>query len=133
MAAWSFRLVGTEIKAPTQEALAELQDILRAACAAVAPPRQLAPRYAACRSVLLDSELRAALPGFLTQCVSLQRFCDFIQLLSPNTAHRLAFVERSFDGCRPPAPAPLPPRELPPRAAPLAPPAGRIRDIFGDS
>lgn len=123
MTAWSFRVVGSEMRAPTQEALGELQEILRAVSASVTPPRHLAVRYTACRAILLDSEVRAALPGFLTQCVSLQKFHDFIQLFSPNTAHRLAFVERSFEGCRPPPPAPPPPSVV----------GRRTYDVFGDS
>jgi hypothetical protein len=124
MATRSFRIVGSELKGATEDALTELQEIMRAACAAGTVPRHLASRYTACRAALLGSELRGALPGFLTQCVSLQKFFEFIQLFSPVAAHRIAFMHNSFEACRPrPAPPPLPPRPVP---------GGRTFDVFGE-
>lgn len=56
-----------------------------------------AVRYTQCRSVLLDSELRPAMPGFLVQCVSLDKFQTFIYLYDPDPAARIALVDAAFD------------------------------------
>ena len=84
-------------KAPSPaEALAELQEILRAAAITASLQRVAAARYTICRDIVLKSPLRAALPGFLLQCLTISRFHDFIHLLDPDVGVRLAFLDASF-------------------------------------
>lgn len=89
-----------EQRPTTSEALDELQDILRAACAGGSPQRISAVRYVQCRAVLLDSELRRFLPGFLGQCVSIFRFNEFISLYHASEKARIGFVDDSLSACR---------------------------------
>jgi hypothetical protein len=75
------------------EALAELHDILLLATLETSPPRLAAQRYTACRDVLLRSELRRTLPGFLQQCLTVSRFHDFIHLYHASIEARVAFID----------------------------------------
>ena len=67
---------------------------------AASSPRHSAVRYTLCRSALIESELRQALPGFLIQCVSASKFHDFIHLYDPKAEARIAFVDSAFSGGR---------------------------------
>lgn len=82
------------------EALDELQELLTAVSSASTPHRLSAVRYTHCRSVLLDGELRSAMPGFLVQCVSVYKFHDFITLYDPKPELRRAFIEQAFGAAR---------------------------------
>lgn len=62
--------------------------------------RVAAVRYTRCRSALIESEVRPAVPGFLVQCISLDKFHDFITLLDPNPDARIAFIEAGLVACR---------------------------------
>ena len=84
----------------TSEALDEMQSLLRTTCSASTPNRVSAVRYTLCRTILMNSELRPALPGFLIQCVSIFKFHDFISLYDPKADARIAFVESAFAGSR---------------------------------
>jgi hypothetical protein len=89
----------TDERLTTSEALAELKDLLRLASTDEALQRLSATRYTRCREVLLQSELRSALPGFLRQCLTHARFHDFIHLYSHDRNERLAFVEAALKPC----------------------------------
>lgn len=80
-------------------ALTELKDLLRLAAAEGPPQRLAATRYTICREALLQSEVRSALPGFLRQCLTLDRFRDFIHLYTPDTHERIAFVNDALRPC----------------------------------
>lgn len=83
----------------TIQALAELQDLMRLVAAGDPPQRLAATTYTACRDQLLKSEIAPLLPGFLRQCLTIFRFKDFIQLYSPGTRERIAFIDDSFRSC----------------------------------
>lgn len=92
----SIEVIVVEPKPGTQDALVEIQEILRTVAASGSTHRLAAVRFTHCRSVLLQSEYRSALPGFLIQCVSLYKFQDFISLYDPKPEARVAFVNDAF-------------------------------------
>jgi hypothetical protein len=83
----------------TNEAMVELQALLRLVASGESPQRLAATTYTICREILLASELRPILPGFLLQCLTVLRFKDFIQLYSPNVADRIAFIDDALRQC----------------------------------
>lgn len=78
------------------ERLAELIAIVDPACAGGVPGREIAQRYVVCRQALLAEAQRSALPGFLIQCVSIDRFVDFITLFHPDVTARRLFLSQQF-------------------------------------
>lgn len=98
----------TEITLTEHQALEEFHEMLRECCDRRCPPRNMAAHYQRCRMILLSGEMRSSLPGFVTQCVSLVKFREFIHLYDPDTAVRLRFVDRSLENCL--AHLPVPPR-----------------------
>lgn len=93
-------MIVVEQKPSTRDALEEMQELLRTVALMGTPPRHSAVRYTLCRSALIDSDLKTALPGFLTQCVSISKFHDFIHLYDPKSEARIAFVDAAFSACR---------------------------------
>jgi hypothetical protein len=93
-------MIVVQQKTSTSEALEEMQVLLLGTCSASTPNRISAVRYTLCRTILLDGELRPALPGFLIQCVSIFKFHDFISLYDPKAEARTAFVESAFANSR---------------------------------
>lgn len=87
-------------KANTAEALLEMEELLRSVAGKGSPHRLSAVRYTHCRAVLLDSEMRSLVPGFLIQCVSIYKFHDFINLYHPKAEARVQFVDASLAKCR---------------------------------
>jgi len=83
-----------------REALVEIGEIMLLTASDHVAPRMSAVRYTRCRSALIENGLRSAMPGFLVQCVSLDKFHDFISLLNPDPKVRVAFVEAGLAGCR---------------------------------
>ena len=80
-----------------EAALEELRLILRGVAVAGAPPQRLAAvRYVVCRDMLLASQSRARMPGFLHQCASISKFHDFITLYHPSVESRLAFLNEAL-------------------------------------
>jgi hypothetical protein len=80
-------------------ALSELKELLRLAAAEGSPQRLAATRYTVCREALLQSEVKTALPGFLRQCLTLDRFRDFIHLYTPDVHERTAFLDEALRRC----------------------------------
>lgn len=78
------------------EAWYELQDLLRAASSDAPQPRGAAALYTSLRDQLTRSELQDRLPGFMLQCLTLDRFRDFIHLYDPNPETRLELLNRAF-------------------------------------
>lgn len=75
------------------DALQEFHEILLLAALDDPPQRIAATRYTECREILLRSELRPVLPGFLLQCMTIDRFRDFIHLYHPRLEARVGFVD----------------------------------------
>lgn len=82
---------------------AEMAELVERACAGGVPGREIAQRYAVCRQALLQEVDRAALPGFIVQCVSIHRFVDFITLFDPDVAKRREFLTQQLARFRPAA------------------------------
>jgi hypothetical protein len=79
------------------EALRELQEMLHLAAASTASlPRAAAPTYVRLRDTLLKSGLAGTLPGFLQQCLTIDRFQDFIHLYDRDPARRAEFLNTAF-------------------------------------
>lgn len=93
-------MITVEQKPSMRDALEEMQELLRTIALVGSPPRHSAVRYTLCRTALIESELRQALPGFLIQCVSASKFHDFIHLYDPKAEARIAFVDAAFSGGR---------------------------------
>lgn len=82
------------------EALVEIAEIMLLTASNHSARRMSAVRYTRCRTALIESGLRSSVPGFLVQCVSLDKFHDFISLLDPDPQVRIAFVEAGLAKCR---------------------------------
>jgi hypothetical protein len=93
-------LIAVQQKTSTSDALEEMQALLLSTCSASTPNRISAVRYTLCRTLLMNGELRPALPGFLIQCVSIFKFHDFISLYDQKAEARIAFVENAFASSR---------------------------------
>jgi hypothetical protein len=87
-------IAGEELAA--DEAWTRLQELLRAAATQAVQPRQMATLYTRLRETLLKSEYQPYLPGFIVQCLTLDRYRDFIRLYHPDPAERILFLERAF-------------------------------------
>lgn len=87
-------IAGDELAA--HEAWIRLQELLHEAANEAVMPRQMATLYTRLRELLLKSEYHPHLPGFMLQCLTLDRFRDFIRLYHPRPAERVAFLERAF-------------------------------------
>ena len=98
------------------DAFTEMAGIVDLACVGSIVDRKLAQRYSDLRLLLIGQIARPFLPGFIVQCVSIQRFIEFITLYHPDIARRRAFIARELG--RPPA-APAAPRGLDIFEAPL--------------
>ncbi|MGF1549079.1 MAG: hypothetical protein ACFBQW_00870 [Sphingomonadaceae bacterium] len=83
------------------DALFELRDTLIAAACGEPISRIYAVRYTECRDLLVSSPLRDRLPGYLTTCVTLFRFRDFIRLYHEDEEARVAFIKTSLQPCLP--------------------------------
>lgn len=92
-------MIDVDQRPSTTEALAELRELLRTAATVTSPQRPAAVRYMHCRTALLNGELRPLMPGFLVQCLSLDKFHQFIHLYHPLPEARLAFLDEAFARC----------------------------------
>ncbi len=75
------------------DALDELYEILLLGALDEPQQRLTATRYTLCREVLLRSALRPALPGFLQQCMTFDRFRDFMRLYHPLLNARVEMID----------------------------------------
>lgn len=80
--------------------LQELEELLRLMASGRHPNRSEATRYTTYRATLLAARTPLPLPGFLKQCLSLERFRDFITLFDPAIERRERFVKESFEAAR---------------------------------
>lgn len=88
----------TAAEPAADEAWIKLQDILHSAATTPSQPREMAARYMQLRDTLMKSSYHPQLPGFMLQCLSLDRFRDFIQLYDPRPDVRIDFLVRAFRG-----------------------------------
>ena len=106
------------------EALAELEEILHlAAASGTSLPRGTALRYVAVRELLLSNGFQHHLPGFVRQCLTVDRFREFIHLYHYDAEERAAFIASSLGGAV----------KSGARARPSHPAPRQIRDIFSDT
>ena len=71
----------------------ELYEILLLGALDEPQQRLTATRYTLCREVLLRSPLRPPLPGFMQQCLTFDRFRDFIHLYHPSLNARVEMID----------------------------------------
>jgi hypothetical protein len=88
----------TAAEPAADEAWMSIQVILHAAATSQSQPRELAARYMQLRDTLMKSSYHPQLPGFMLQCLSLDRFRDFIHLYDPRPDARIEFLNRAFRG-----------------------------------
>ena len=86
-----------ELDPTPAEALGELHDILLLTALETSPPRQAAQHYILCRDILLRSHLRRTLPGFLQQCLTVDKLHDFIHLYHAALEARVAFIDGALE------------------------------------
>lgn len=79
-----------------EEAWTQYQELLRAAATEAVQSRMAATQYTRLRDALMSSDYRPLLPGFVLQCLTLDRFRDFIRLYHPLEAERIGFLDSSF-------------------------------------
>jgi hypothetical protein len=82
------------------EKLEEMLEVLRSVASIRSPERALAVRYQAARDAVLSSRLGSFAPPYLSQCVSVFKFHDFINLFAADAAKRVEFIDHSFEACR---------------------------------
>jgi len=87
-------VTGNDLSA--DEAWLELQDMLRDVATDAPQPRHMAARYTLLRDTLIRSGRQPLLPGFMQQCLTLDRFRDFIRLYHPDPEARIDFLNRAF-------------------------------------
>jgi hypothetical protein len=75
------------------DALNELYEILLLGALDEPQQRLTATRYTSCREALLRSALRPVLPGFLQQCLTFDRFRDFVHLYHPSIDARIDMID----------------------------------------
>lgn len=83
-----------------ERALKDLEAILRSVASLPSRYRNFAVHYMRCRNTLLNGDGRSALPGFLVQCGTSEKFRDFITLYDPSVEARLAFIDHALSRCR---------------------------------
>lgn len=82
-----------EIDLAPMDALDELYEILLLGALDEPQQRLTATRYTLCRDVLLRSGLRPVLPGFMQQCLTFDRFRDFVHLYHPSLNARVEMID----------------------------------------
>ncbi|HEV2746287.1 MAG TPA: hypothetical protein VGW34_03190 [Allosphingosinicella sp.] len=83
-----------------ERALKDLETILYSVAAAPAHYRNFAVRYMQCREALLNGPHRSALPGFLIQCGTSEKYREFITLYDPTAEARRAFLDQALAPCQ---------------------------------
>jgi hypothetical protein len=78
------------------DALDELYEILLLGALDEPHQRLTATRYTLCRDVLLRSALRPVLPGFLQQCLTFDRFRDFVRLYHSSLNARVEMIDEAM-------------------------------------
>ena len=84
----------------TERAFKDLEAILTSIASAPSHYRNFAVHYLRCRETLMSGETRSALPGFLVQCGTSDKFRDFISLFDASVQARRAFLDQALSGLR---------------------------------
>ena len=77
--------------------LDELESLLISVALGEVPNRQTATAYSALRVVLLQTYDADVVPGFVSQCISIYKYREFINLYDGRPAERRRFVNDVFD------------------------------------
>lgn len=88
------------LKDPTPDPLQEMEELLRSVASGTPPNRFHAVKFTQGRATLMSSDLKDRLPGFMTQCLSVYKFAEFITLYHPRVDARLAFLDNAFRHAR---------------------------------
>ena len=86
----------TEPEVTPQRAFEDLEPILHSLAASPTNYRNFAAAYTRCRDALLRPQTRSALPGFMIQCQTSEKFRDFISLYDGSVAARQAFISQAL-------------------------------------
>jgi hypothetical protein len=96
---WQPPPAGVEPELTLERAFADLEKILYSVAASPSHYRNFAVHYMRCRNMLLRQD-RSALPGFLVQCGTSEKFRDFIILYDATVRERHAFIADALSRCR---------------------------------
>jgi hypothetical protein len=83
-----------------ERAYKDMESILYSVASSPSHYRNFAVHYMRCRSMLLGGEGRSAVPGFLVQCGTSEKFRDFISLYDASVRERHAFIAYALTRCR---------------------------------
>jgi hypothetical protein len=100
------------------QALTDFHALLRDACQDRPPSRPQSVLYQSCRATLMEGNLKAFLPGFVRQCMSIERFREFIHLYDRDPQVRIAFLDGELAAAWAHAGAPRVERSSPPSPPP---------------
>ncbi|CAA9519596.1 MAG: hypothetical protein AVDCRST_MAG91-2115 [uncultured Sphingomonadaceae bacterium] len=84
----------------TEQAFKDLEAILTSIASSPSHYRNFAVHYLRCREALMSGQARPALPGFLVQCGTSDKFRDFITLFDASVQARRAFLDQALGGLR---------------------------------
>ena len=83
-----------------ERAFEDLEPILRSLAASPSDYRNFAASYTQCRDALIRPQTRSALPGFMIQCQTSEKFRDFNPLYDASVHARHAFIDQALGKCR---------------------------------
>ena len=89
-----------EAELTPERAFKDLEAILTSIASSPSHYRNFAVHYLRCRETLLGVQTRSAVPGFLIQCGTSDKFRDFICLYDPSAEARRDFIHKALAGCR---------------------------------
>jgi hypothetical protein len=105
-AAYEVEMLDDDLKAviepelTTERAFKDFETILYSVAASPSQYRNSAVHYMRCRNALLNWQGRPALPGFVFQCGTCEKFRDFITLYDASVQARHAFIHDALGQCR---------------------------------
>ncbi len=89
-----------EAELTMERAYKDLETILYSIASSPSHYRNFAVHYMRCRNALLSGDGRSAVPGFLLQCGTSEKFRDFICLYDGAARERHAFIDDALTRCR---------------------------------
>ncbi len=96
---WQSVPASVEPELTVERAFTDLEKILYSLASSPSHYRNFAVHYMRCRNMLLNQD-RSALPGFLVQCGTSEKFRDFIILYDASVQQRHAFIGEALSRCR---------------------------------
>ena len=97
---WQPPPAGVEPELTLERAFADLEQMLYSIASSPSHHRSFAVHYMRCRNLVLTGQDRSALPGFLIECGTSEKFRDFITLYDASIGERHAFLEYALSRCR---------------------------------